>query len=376
MKIAVLGPTYPIKGGISHYTTLLVENLRKKHDVTFLSMKYQYPAWLYPGTGQFDSSGKTIDIENDRIFHSLWLPSWNRIVKRVRDEKCDILLTAWWTFFFSFQFAHINSRLRKSGTKIMYICHNVKQHENRPLESFFTRLAFQDVNYFIVHSSEDRDNLLKYNPNAQVKINVHPTYDHFAKIYDSQRIAKLKMKKKPHTILFFGVVRPYKGLRYLVEAFPHVLNELPDANLLIVGDFWEKEEDYRKLIQQFGIESRTELINSYVPNEEVGDYFYLADCLALPYTSATQSGIVQISYGFGVPVVVTKVGGLPEVVQDGLTGVVVEKENPKELAKGIIRILRNTDNVDYRAHIGDYINRFSWDHMVETIESFFIPPGS
>ena len=142
MKITVLGPTYPIKGGISHYTTLLVQHLRKRHDVDFISFKYQYPAFLYPGTGQFDSSEKTITVDNERIFHSLCLPSWNKIVKRINDHDSDILLTAWWTFFFALQNAHINYRVHKSNRRVMYICHNVKQHENRPFESFFTNLAF------------------------------------------------------------------------------------------------------------------------------------------------------------------------------------------------------------------------------------------
>ena len=371
MKIAVLGPTHPIKGGISHYTTLLVENLRKRHDVDFLSFKYQYPDWLYPGTGQFDSSEKTITVENNRIFHSLWLPSWNQVARRVIDSDCDFLLTAWWTFFFALQNAHINHRVRKSGKRVMYICHNVKQHENRPLEGYFTKLAFRDVDYFVAHSTEDRDNLLTYQPDANVKVNVHPTYDHFANIYDKAKIAEIKSKKKPNTVLFFGVVRPYKGLKYLVEAFPYVLKKVPDANLLIVGDFWEKVDDYNKLIRQLGIEHKTELINSYVPNEKVGDYFHLADCLALPYTSATQSGIMQISYGFKIPVVVTSVGGLPEVVEENSTGAIVEPENPQALADGIIKVLTNPQREKYPHNIEKYNQKFSWDHMVDTIESFF-----
>ena len=372
MKITVLGPTYPIKGGISHYTTLLVKALREHHDVDFISFRYQYPDWLYPGTNQFDSSGDTITVDNARLFHSLAFPSWNQVVRRVIEHDSEFILTAWWTYFFAIQFAHINNRVHKSGRKVVYICHNVKQHENRPMEKFFTNLAFRDVDHFVVHSTEDRDNLLKYRPNASVKINPHPTYDHFAKIYNSDSIAKVKSRKKPNTVLFFGVVRPYKGLKYLVEAFPLVIKEIPNANLLIVGDFWESEDEYRKLIKEVGITNRTELINSYVPNEKVGDYFYQADCLALPYTSATQSGIVQIAYGFKLPVVVTRVGGLPEVVIPGITGEIVSPENPSDLAEGIIKVLSNPKRDSFPENIEKYIERFNWEHMVETIESFFI----
>jgi len=370
MKIAVLGPTYPIKGGISHYTTLLVKNLRKYHEVDFISFKYQYPSWLYPGTGQFDSSEKIISIENERIFHSLWPPSWNAIVERIVKGNCDLLITAWWTFFFSLQYAHINYRVRKSGRRVMYICHNVKMHEDHPLERFATNLAFRDVDYFIVHSSEDRENLLRYKPSADVKINFHPTYDHFASLYDLSRAKNMELKKHPNAVLYFGVVRPYKGLRYLIEAFPLVLKEVSNAKLLIVGDFWEKLEDYQSLIKELNISSVTEIINRYVPNEEVGDYFTLADVVALPYISATQSGIAQISYGFGKPVVVTNVGGLPEIVDDGKTGCIVPPKNHVALADAIVKILKNPNNENYAENIRQYSQRFSWEHMVRTIESF------
>lgn len=374
MKITVLGPTYPIKGGISHYTTLLVQHLRKRHEVDFINFSYQYPAWLYPGTGQFDASGKVIEVRNDRIFHSLLPSSWNAVVRRVIKNDSEILLTAWWTYFFALQYAYINARVKKAGKRVMYICHNVKQHENRPLESFFTKLAFKDVDYFIVHSNEDRENLLKYRPDANIKINVHPTYDHFASLYDKTRAEFIKTKKKPNTILYFGVVRQYKGLKYLIEAFPMVLKEISDANLLIVGDFWEKEEEYRQMLKDYRIEKSTELINRYVPNEEVGDYFLMADVVALPYISATQSGIVQIAYGFQKPVIVTRVGGLPEVVDEGKTGFTVNPQDSLSLAEGIIKALKNAQSETFADNIKTYSEKFSWDHMVDTIESFSMKP--
>jgi glycosyltransferase involved in cell wall biosynthesis len=370
MKIAVLGPTYPIKGGISHYTTLLVKNLRKYHEVDFISFKYQYPSWLYPGTGQFDSSEKIITIENERIFHSLWMPSWNSVVRRILEGKSELLITAWWTFFFAFQYAHINHRIRKAGKRVMYICHNVKMHEDHPLERFFTGLAFRDVNHFIVHSSEDRDNLLRHRPDADVKINYHPTYDHFASLYNPVRAREFETKKHPNTILYFGVVRPYKGLKYLIEAFPLVLKKIPDARLLIVGDFWENVGEYENLVRELGISKLTEIVNRYVPNEEVGDYFHLADVVALPYLSATQSGIAQIAYGFGKPIIVTNVGGLPEIVDERKTGIVVPPKDSVALSEAITEILENPHKENYPNNIEQYSQRFSWENMVKTIESF------
>jgi len=369
-RFIVLGPTHPIKGGISHYTTILVRELRKKHDVRFISYKLQYPKLLYPGTSQTDDKGEGIIVENEPIFNSMNPFSLARIVREIRRDDPDIFLLNWVTFFFAPHIHYLLKRVKRLRTRSVMICHNVKQHENRPMERFFTALAFRYCEGFIVHSEEDRVNLLKYRPDAVVKKNLHPTYDIFANQFPWERAnARQELGLEGDVLLFFGVVRPYKGLVHLINAMPEIIKQRK-VTLLIVGDFWKGDEEYRAQIERLGIKEYVRIYNQYTPNEDVGKYFAAADLAVLPYESATQSGIAQIAYGFELPCVVTNVGGLPEVVDDGRTGYIIPPKDPKAIAAAVLRFFDEREQVDWGGNIRQFRKRFSWDNMVETIESF------
>ncbi len=371
-RITVLGPTHPIKGGISHYTTILVQELRKKHDVRFISYKFQYPEFLYPGPGQMDKEGKGILVENEPIFHSMNPFSLARIVREIKRDDPDIFLLNWVTYFFAPHIHYLLSRVKEMRTRSVMICHNVKQHEDKPMEAYFTKLAFKHCEGFIVHSDEDRENLLKYRPDAIVRKNFHPTYDIFATRFPWERDeARKQLNIEGDVLLFFGVVRPYKGLIHLINAMPEILKH-HKLTLLVVGGFWKAEEEYRKHIAELGIDEHVRVYNQYVPNEEVGKYFMASDLAVLPYESATQSGITQIAYGFELPCVVTNVGGLPEVVDNGKTGYIIPPKDPDAIAKTVLRFFDERDKIDWGANIREFRKRFSWDHMVETIESFLV----
>ncbi len=369
-RFIVLGPTHPIKGGISHYTTILVRELRKKHDVRFISYKFQYPKFLYPGTGQTDDKSEGIRIDNEPIFHSMNPFSLSRIVREIRRDDPDIFLLNWVTFFFAPHIHYMLKRVKPLRTRSLMICHNVKQHEDRPMEAYFTRMAFRHCDRFIVHSEEDRNNLLQYRPDANVKKNLHPTYDIFATEYPWERdAARAALDVDGEVLLFFGVVRPYKGLKHLIDAMPAIL-EKRKVTLLVVGDFWGGPEEYRKQIGKLGVGEHVRLFDQYTPNEEVGKYFMASDLAVLPYESATQSGITQIAYGFGLPCVVTNVGGLPEVVDDGRTGYIVPPKDARAISDAVLRFFDERDKVDWSGNIREFIRRFSWDHMIDTIETF------
>jgi glycosyltransferase involved in cell wall biosynthesis len=369
-RFTVLGPTHPIKGGISHYTTILVRELRKKHDVRFISYRFQYPRFLYPGTSQTDEKSEGIKVENEPIFHSLNPFSLSRIVHLIRKDDPDIFLLNWVTFFFAPHIHYILKCVKPMRTRALMICHNVKQHEDRPMEAYFTRLAFKHCDNFIVHSEEDRINLLKYRPDANVRKNFHPIYDIFANQFPWERSeARRQLNIGGDVLLFFGVVRPYKGLIHLVNAMPEILSRR-NVTLLVVGDFWKGDAEYRAKIEELGITEHVRLYNQYTPNEEVGKYFMAADLAVLPYESATQSGITQIAYGFELPCVVTNVGGLPEVVDDGRTGYIVPPKDPSAITDAVIGFFNERDKVDWKGNIREFRKRFSWDHMITTIESF------
>ncbi|HYE76545.1 MAG TPA: glycosyltransferase, partial [bacterium] len=170
MRIALFGPTHPIRGGIAHYTTLLARALRTRHEVDFFSIGYQYPDFLYPGGEQYARSVEPDDIlePNEPIFHSLQPWTWDRLVSRVVRGNYDLFIPTWWTIFFAASAAHLNFHIRRrGGPPVVWLCHNVKMHESRPASTALTRFALRGAAGYVVHSQEDYANLQKLLPGAR-----------------------------------------------------------------------------------------------------------------------------------------------------------------------------------------------------------------
>lgn len=371
MKICVIGPTYPYRGGISHYNTLLCETLKKKHNVKSISFKRLYPSFLYPGENQKDLESKErIKVSSEFSLDSINPVTWLKVFSKIRKEKPDLLILHWWTPFFTplcFTLSFLIKHLAE--TKILFVCHNILQHEARFIDRILTKIALKRSDFFVVHSNEDHENLKAILPGAEVKQTVHPTYEvfKFTKISESEAKKGLELKNK--VVLHFGFVREYKGLKILIEAMPKVLEKL-NVNLLIAGEFWDDKKKYMDIINELRIEREVSIIDKYIPNEDVGLYFSAADLVVLPYISATQSGIIQIAFGFDKPVITTNVGGLPDVVKDGETGFIVPAEDSNALSDAIIRYFEEDREREFEANIKKQKDIFSWDRMVEIIESF------
>jgi len=370
MKICLLGPSYPFRGGISHYTTLLCRHLRLRHPVTFISFKRQYPEFLFPGKTTIDPSQICFkEDDTRRILDSMNPFSWLKVAREVLYSKQDLLIIPWWVSFWAPQFWTIAWFVKKfSQTKILFLCHNVVEHESKWFDKLLTRLVLKKGDYFIVHSDSDKSNLLKMLPGAKVSKTFHPTYDCFnLTSYDPFKIKK-QYNLKGNVLLFFGFVRDYKGLKYLLKAMPAVLSEV-QVTLLVVGEFWDDKQGYLKLAEELGIESQVIFIDRYIANEEVGNYFSASDLVIQPYVSATGSGIIQIAFGFNKPVVATRVGSLPEVVDDGRTGYLVSPESSKELAEAIVTFFSHNKAHEFVRNISEANYRFSWDRIINVIES-------
>jgi len=271
MKICIIGPTYPFRGGISHYTTLLYRYLRKRHVVIFFSFKRQYPKWLFPGKTDIDPSKFPVQEDNiDRIIDSLNPFSWLKVAYRIIKLQPDILIIPWWVSFWAPQFYSISLLVKLfSKTRILFLCHNVVEHESKWIDKWLTRIVLRNGDFYIVHSTEDQKSLLSMFPEAKVMKSPHPTYDVFnSGDFDPNMIRK-KYGIEGNIILFFGFVREYKGLKYLIKALPEVLSKT-DVTLLIVGEFWKNKNEYLNLINNLGIEDKIIIIDEYIPNEEVG----------------------------------------------------------------------------------------------------------
>jgi glycosyltransferase involved in cell wall biosynthesis len=373
MKIALIGPTYPFRGGISHYTTLLYRHLKGRHRVAFFSFTRQYPKLLFPGKTDIDPSLRAIEEPGvERILDSMNPVTWLSVAWKIIKSGPNILVIPWWVSFWAPQFWVISFLVKIfSNTKVFFLCHNVVEHESNSVDKILTRVVLRNGDGFIVHSEEDKNNLLAMFPRAKVQKTFHPTYE----VFDMGNIDANHVRKRlgidGNIVLFFGFIRPYKGLKYLILALPEVLSLL-EVTLLVVGEFWKDKEEYLHLIERLGIENNVAIIDQYVPNEEVQDYFSAADLVVQPYISATGSGIIQTAFAFNKPVVATEVGSLPEIIEDGKTGYLVPPEETKELARAIVTFFVERKSEEFAKNIEKAKYKFSWDRMVDCIEELSI----
>ena len=374
-KIAVLGLSYPFRGGIAHYSTLLVRELRKKYCVKFFTLHRQYPAWLFPGKTQYDYSAEKLVEENSPIIDSLNPITWFKTFFILKNESYDLIIIQWWHPFFGLSFGTIANLVSLfSQSKICFLCHNVSPHESTLLDRILSRYAFLGAKCFIVHSDSDKKNLLSMKNHAIVKQNIHPTYSVFSEfaVYEKEKSKEiLHIEKDKSVLLFFGLIRSYKGLEYLIYAMPEIIKYKKDCILLIVGEFYEPKEKYITLINSLNIDENVIVIDQYINNEDVPLYFCCADVVVLPYVEASQSGIIQIAFGLEKPVITTNAGGLPEVVEDGKTGFIVEKKSSAGLAEAVIKFYAEQCESPFRQEIKKRSHIFSWNTELQTIESFF-----
>lgn len=370
MKCTLIGPTYPYRGGISHYVTLLCEHLRQKHEVQFLSFKSQYPNFLFPGKTDRDPSSRPLRTDCDYLIAPLCPWTWLKAFWTIRYSQPNLAILQWWVPYWAPTFASIAFLVRRfTSSKILFICHNVVPHEEKKFDRLLAKLTLRQGHYFIVHSEKDLTNLIELLPKANAQKTVHPNYAALAMGKTTKAEARSRLGIEGNVILFFGLVRPYKGVIYLLQAIPQILKRVA-VHLLIVGEFWDDKTSYIELINRLEIDHAVTIIDKYIPNEEIGLYFSAADIVALPYVDATQSGVAQLAYAFEKPVITTRVGGLPDIVIDGETGLLVPPGDSEALAQAIVRFFLSEPDREWTDAIARYQYKFSWERLVEVVESF------
>ncbi|MGH8223399.1 MAG: glycosyltransferase [Woeseiaceae bacterium] len=371
--IAVIGVSHPYRGGIAHYSTLFVRTLRQKHRVSFINFTRQYPKLLFPGKTQLDDSSEPMLEPNERCVDSLNPVSWLRTAAMLNQRAPDLIVIQWWHPFFAPAFGTIVRRLNPAlRSRVVFLCHNVLPHEASPMQKALTRFAFGDARYFIVHSEEDSRRLQALRPAAIIAKGHHPTYAELGtgKPHTKQEARRaLGISEERKTLLFFGLIRPYKGLRHLIEAMRRVSAEL-DCQLVVAGEFYEDKRPYLELIEKLALGQKIHVVDRYIPNEDVALFFTAADVVVLPYVSATQSGIVQIAFGLERPVISTNVGGLPEAVDHGKTGLLVEPQDPERLAAAILEYFRLEMEPRFAAEIRRQKGRFDWSQALDHVDEF------
>lgn len=363
----MIGPVYPFKGGISHYTGAMVKNLKKDFDVKTVSFKMQYPKILFKKE-QRDYANDTLKLDDAQYLINTANP-FNLIgaARKIKKMKPDHIIMQWWHPYFSPCYIMLSKLLKK--IPIIFVCHNVFPHERFPMDRFLTKCVLKKGSGFITHSKPDAEDLKSIVSRPNFVTTVLPTFNSF-KIKDMSRAEARELLGIPEDkklLLFFGFVREYKGLKHIIRAMPEIVRADSSIQLMTVGEFGGDKDEYMSLINSCGAENSITVVDGYIPDKEIEKYFAACDLVALPYESATQSGIVQIAYSFEKPVIATNVGGLPEVVIDGKTGYVTAPKDPHALAEAVVRFFREDKAAEFRENVRGEAYRYSWDRMNEVV---------
>jgi len=378
VRIALLGPAPPLRGGIVTYFAMLARVLEQRdHALFWASFRKQYPKFLFPGGAQEGETAPWLRHANSPCFVP-WSPwSWWRTYRDLRAFAPDVVVIKYWIPFFAPGFATVTWLLRRgTGARVVYILDNVIAHEKYPFGGWLTRLALRQGHAWIAQSEQVRRDLFTVLPRtepARVVLTPHPVYDFGApgrpRPDRAQARARLGLPVAARLVLCFGFIKPYKGVRHLIEAAPALKQRFgAELRILVVGDIYGDRRPYFDLVERLGVGDTLRIIDGFVPDETVEAYFCAADLVVLPYVSATQSGIVQIAYNYDTPVVTTNVGGLPEVVIDGETGFLVPPADPAALADAIVRFFDGGHAAAFAAGVAREKAKYSWARMAETIE--------
>ena len=371
-KIFIIGPAYPLRGGLATFDELFCTAFNEQgHDCEIISYSLQYPNFLFPGSTQFDTTGvapKHIKIHT--LINSVNPLSWIKTANFIKKQKPDFIVFRFWIPFMGPALGSIARMVRKSGIKVLAITDNVIPHEKRIGDAAFAKYFIKSCDGFVTMSKAVMKDLENFTTTKHKKYLLHPLYTSFGeKLNKSDARKVLGIKEDVNLVLFFGLIRKYKGLDMLLDAF-NELKENSNILLLIAGEFYEDKQPYLDLIEKYQIQNQVILHAKFIANEDVKLYFSAADLVALPYRTATQSGVTQVSFHFEVPTLVTNVGGLGEIIPHQKAGYVVEP-NGKAIAESIKDYFTNHRMPLYTEGMKQEKQKYDWKIFVNEVLDLF-----
>ena len=371
MKITILSTAFPYRGGIAVFTERLARAFQEAGDRVNISTFYlQYPNFLFPGKSQYSSSKKPDDLSILQEVNSINPINWIRIGLKLKKQRPDILILKYWTPFLSPCLGTISRIVRNNKhTKVIVVIDNLIPHEKRFGDHLLNSYFVNSVDGFVAMSESVFNDLSQFDADKKKVLGVHPLYDNFGKAKSKEEaIENLGLDKNYKYILFFGIIRKYKGLDILLEAFAD--NRLKNQNLklIVAGEFYEDAKPYHDLIKQHNLADSVILATRFIPDKQVVDYFCAADIIVQPYKHATQSGVTQIAYHFEKPMLVTNVGGLNEIVPHNKVGYVC-KPNANDVANHLVDFFSKNKEGLFIEGVKKEKSKYSWDKMIENIKS-------
>ena len=373
MKISLLGPAYPFRGGLATFNERLARQFSSEcKDTDIRTFTRQYPRFLFPGKTQYSNGPAPEGIKIIRELNSINPFSWIRTGLKIRKERTDILLIRYWLPFMA-PCLGVVARIAKSNkyTVIISVVDNVIPHEKRPGDIMLTKFFMNSIDGAVVLSDSVQKEVENFRKDIPICYTPHPLFDTYGKkLNRNDALSALKLDQNCIYLLFFGFIRNYKGLDILIRAFSDSRLRGKNLKLLVAGEFYENETLYRNLVRESGLEKDVIFYDRFIENTEVGLFFSGADLVVQPYKSATQSGVTQIAYYFDKPMLVTNVGGLKEIVEHGKCGYVVEPD-PGNIADAIIDYFDNNRENAFTQCVRKEKARFSWNKVTDAVTEVF-----
>lgn len=368
MKIAILSPFTPYRGGIAQFSGMLYTSLvEMNQDVCAFNFTRLYPDLLFPGKTQYIDAVDSLPIESVRCLDSINPISYFKTVHDIEQYAPDVLIISYWISFFVPAYAHVANRLKKQ-CKVITLLHNAIPHEPRFFDQFLAKILFKQSDAFIVLSENVAQDLLAMKPRAKYLLTPHPLYDHFGKkIAKNIAQASLGIDSSKKTLLFFGLIRDYKGLDLLIQAMD-LLDE--DYQLVVAGECYGSFDKYQALIDCSQAGNRIKVYNQYIDDADVATFFSAADALVLPYRSATQSGVVSLAYHFDLPMLATNVGDFYNSIVRPNIGVIASEITPESIGEAVQTLFAADNMATYRQNIAQEKLALSWHVFAEKLLVF------
>jgi D-inositol-3-phosphate glycosyltransferase len=369
MKILIIGPANPYRGGIASLNErLAIQLIKEGHDVEIISFSLQYPKLLFPGKTQYTTANPPEEVKILRLINSINPINWLITGIKLKRKQANLVLVRFWLPIMAPSTGTICKILKRNHTtKVIAIVDNLLPHEPRFGDRIFTQYLINQTDGLLAMSDcvlKDLDLFIKKQPK---KLSPHPIYDQYGEnLNKGEAVRKLNLDPTFQYILFFGFIRDYKGLDILLEAISDKILDHIRFKLIVAGEFYSNEEKYLNIIEKFSIQDKVILRTNYIPDHEVNQFFCAASLVVQPYKSATQSGVTQIGYHFDKPMLVTNVGGLPEIIEDGKCGYVVNPD-PQSIAKALLDYFENDRESMMINEVKIAKQKFSWSNFTKSI---------
>ncbi|MDR0790653.1 MAG: glycosyltransferase [Bacteroidales bacterium] len=378
MKIVLLGTSYPYRGGLALYNERLMEQFRiEGEDVEICTFSLQYPSFLFPGQTQYSASAATHLYKIKRQVNSINPFNWILIGRKLKQQTPDIIIIKYWMTFFAPCFGTIARIARKNKrTKVIAILDNVIPHEDSFFDKPFTKYFVKNVDAFVTMSQRVYDDLAMFDSKKPRVLTPHPLFDNFGqKLSRQEALTNLialypQLPREDNTIrlLFFGLIREYKGLDLLIEALEREDLQSYPISLIVAGEFYDNAQSYYDRVSALGLTGKVIFTDKFIDDKDVKSYFCASDLVVLPYKDATQSGVTQIAYHFEIPMLVTDVGGLAELVPNGRSGYVC-KADKDSIADSLVSFCQNKPN--FNQTLREEKQKYAWSNMTKAIRDLY-----